>query len=80
MKPLTAVTLALALSGAALAQERPVATPSDPAREAPPLVPRGAVRPLHPLGPLRDPRRRVERARPSRDRRVIMNRRRIPVR
>jgi alpha-L-fucosidase len=34
MKPLTAVTLALALSGAALAQERPVATPSDPAREA----------------------------------------------
>ena len=34
MKLSIAVTLALALSGAALAQERPAAAPPDPAREA----------------------------------------------
>ena len=34
MKPSIAVTLALALGGAALAQERPAAAPPDPAREA----------------------------------------------
>src|SRR4030042_667436 len=40
------------------------------ARGAPALVPRGEVRPLHPLGPLRDPRGRVEGEARSRDRRV----------